>query len=232
MDQRRKQYATEIHENIIRMEAAQKRDEESLKNLRNLNLPVELFQKKQATIKTAIEKRQENMFNLEERKRDFLAGRLDQEISQELDKNTKDAKNRAEAAIKRKKEISKLEEGKKVRDIEQQFKNEERNTRKDHAFYYRLHCKANETLPDYMRKNLADMPNNKGYIWRDCWFFGDKPTEQGQPTIMFEKKRDGIMHIHEIDFYEHRIFEKVGKERKTLLSVKSRKIKSSRFNKL
>jgi hypothetical protein len=91
-----------------------------------------------------------------------------------------------------------------------------------------LYSKANETLPNYIKTNLADMPGNKGYIWRDCWFFGRKPDEYGQPIVMFEKKKGSIMYIHEIYPHEHKIFEKIGKERKTLISTKIRQGKIAR----
>jgi len=214
MDHRRKQYASETRLNISRMKIVQSRDEESLKNLRNLNLNLELLQKKQTDLKDAIEKRKENIFVLEQREKDFLSGKLDQEISKELKKNTCEANIRFESS--KKKDLNKQE--KKFNQFDYGYNAEERNRQKDYIYYYRLYCKANETLPEYMRENLADMPNNKGYIWRDCWFFGEKAQEHGQPTIMFEKKKGSVMHIHEIDNYEHKIFEKIGKEKKKLIS--------------
>jgi len=226
MEQRRKQYANEIRINISRLENAQKRDEVTLKNLPGLKLAQDIFLKKQSELQTALEKRKAELTTLQQREQDYLSGDLDSEISTEMQKNASAAKVRAEVAAKKKKDSNRFEDEKKVREVEYKHRSDERNLQKDFGYYYRVYCKANETLPDYMRENLADMPNNKGYIWRDCWFMGEKPLEEGQPSIMFEKKKGGIMHIHEIDQYSHKIYEKNGKEKKRLISSMVRKPKT------
>lgn len=93
---------------------------------------------------------------------------------------------------------------------------------KDYNYYYRVFSKAKDTLPEYMRENLKVMSNNKGYIWRDCWFFGEQSPEPRQPLVMFEKKGP-ILYIHELDSRQHRIYEKHGKEKKKLVSSVARK---------
>jgi hypothetical protein len=226
MEQRRKQYANEIRLNISRTDKAQKRDEETLKNLNKLNLTSDLYHKKHADLNIAIEKRQEDLFNLEQLERDYLSGKLDGEITREIQKNTAAEKVRIATATKKKKELQKDNDDKRAKLTDKKYREDNRNSDRDYAYYYKQYYWANESLPDYMRENLADMPNNKGYIWRNCWFLGDKPAEHGQPTIMFEKKRGGVMNIHEIDQYEHKIFEKIGKEKKRLISSKLRKIKT------
>ena len=52
-------------------------------------------------------------------------------------------------------------------------------------------------LPEYMRRNLREMPNNKGYIFRGIQYYGEKRAERNKPTILFEKNR-GVLNIHEI----------------------------------
>ena len=79
-----------------------------------------------------------------------------------------------------------------------------------------------QSVPDYILRNLDEMPNNKGYIWKGVWCFGRLKEEKGKPVIMFEKCRDGIMKIYEIDEYERKIFEKKGKDRKILISSEPR----------
>jgi paraquat-inducible protein B len=46
--------------------------------------------------------------------------------------------------------------------------------------------KMTASMPDYMKKNLTRLPNNKGYIWRGIHFYGHKPAES-RTTILFEK---------------------------------------------
>ena len=67
-----------------------------------------------------------------------------------------------------------------------------------------------------MKSNLADMPNNKGYIWRGVVFYGDLPEYKGQPRILFEKK-GRILVIHEYSGKEYKRYEKEGKNRKILV---------------
>ena len=212
MEQRRKQCANEIRLQITRVQKAQERDAETVLNLGRLGLPEELVKRKRVEFNEKREEREEEIFELEEKERMYLEGRLDKEIEDSYQKQKK-------PLVEVKKEVKKEVNKEPVRRSE----NDERLIQKDYKYYYRQFCKAEETLPDYMRRNLDDMPNNKGYIWRGCWFLGNKRPERGNVMIMFEKQRGGILRINEIDDYEHRIFEKVGKERKREISVTVRK---------
>lgn len=89
--------------------------------------------------------------------------------------------------------------------------------------YYLKVCNS---IPDYMLKNLDEMPNNKGYIWRDVVCYGKKASEPGKPVVLFEKKKDGLMIIHEWSKTECKIWHKQGKERKVLESSRKRKQKT------
>ncbi len=103
-----------------------------------------------------------------------------------------------------------------------------RGGQRDYYYYLKL-CNS---LPSYMERNLSSMPNNKGYIFRGMWFLGEKRAERGKNTILFEKKRGGIMYIHEISKTEHSIYEKKGKEKKRLISRTLRKKKKEVANNL
>jgi hypothetical protein len=74
-------------------------------------------------------------------------------------------------------------------------------------------------LPSHMTENLKNMPQNKGYIFKNVWFFGELPIGKNQPlypVVMFENRGGGIKVIHEIYEYEHLIFTKFGDNRKEL----------------
>ena len=66
---------------------------------------------------------------------------------------------------------------------------------------YRHYCTAVNTLPHYMNKNLKDMPNNKGYVWKDVIFYGALPDENNGHTIIFEKGTDKLI-IHQYSINE------------------------------
>lgn len=224
MEQRRKQYAGEIRLEIARLERSQKRDEEILENLHRLGLRPDMLDKKREEIKLNMDRRTDTIFSYEEKERDYLSGRLDEEIISQYTMSKKTEKTRKDDMVSKRKKNLEDEEVRREKMEEKRYKdNEDKYIEKNYRYYYKQFCKAEETLPNYIRANLNDMPNNKGYIWRGCWFFGDKKREWNSPLIMFEKQRGGVLYINEVDDREHRIFEKKGKERKTLVSKKARK---------
>jgi len=75
-----------------------------------------------------------------------------------------------------------------------------------------------DSIPPYILRNLKEMPNNKGYIFKGLWCCGELPAEENGNLIMFEKCYNDVMKIHEIDDKFHYIYEKIGKNKKTLLS--------------
>jgi hypothetical protein len=224
MEPRRKQYAAEIRLEIIRMEKSQKRDEEVLENLHTLGLRPDVVNKKRDEIRAKMDKRTEQIFEYTEKERDYLSGKFDEEIISQYNTSKKTEKTRKDDMIAKRRKNLEDDEIKKEKMEEKRYKdNEDKYIEKNYKYYYKQFCKAEETLPTYIRANLDDMPNNKGYIWRGCWFFGNKKREYNSPLIMFEKQRGGVLYINEIDDREHRLFEKRGKERKTLVSKKLRK---------
>ena len=99
----------------------------------------------------------------------------------------------------------------------------ERQKEKDYNYGCRTFYKITDSLPPYIKKNLSDMPNNKGYIWRDVCFYGSLPEEEG-PRVMFEKLGN-ILVIHEYTDKEYKRFEKVGRDKKILVykQIKNKK---------
>ena len=87
-------------------------------------------------------------------------------------------------------------------------------------------------MPDYMKRNLADMPNNKGYYWKSVACYGEKPAEKGKPLVLFDRKKGGVMVIHEWSDTEYRVYHKQGKEKKVLQSTQMRSKKSVRTDTL
>lgn len=89
------------------------------------------------------------------------------------------------------------------------------------------------SIPEYMKRNLAEMPGNKGYIWKGISCYGDLPEEKGQPRILFEKIHNSdILKIHEITEDFTYVYEKHGKERKKLISKTPRSDFIKYFRKL
>lgn len=114
-------------------------------------------------------------------------------------------------------------ERKKERQEQKQAEQKEYNRKKyESENYYRFFCKAIETIPDYMTRNLKTMPNNKGYIWKGCWFFGDLPAEKNEPMVMSNKPYKQEPRTYVISDTDQKIFEKGKDGRKKLIATVKR----------
>jgi len=154
-----------------------------------------------------------------------------EKISAEQIKNTiEDNKRKKEYDIRKKKEeinISKDFE-KSIRRIE---RNSEYNNREmDKSWQYFV--KARDSFPEYMIKKLKNMPNNKGYIWKNIHYYGERPSIAGEPVILFETQKEGVLVIHEITNMEYKIWHKKGTSKKILYSSTPRRRKNLGFSSL
>jgi len=75
------------------------------------------------------------------------------------------------------------------------------------------------SMPTYMRENLETFPNNKGYIFKNVWYFGKQPIqprrgEDPDVYVLFQKKFPGnTLLIHEVKYgHYHRVYEKKTKD--------------------
>ena len=93
-------------------------------------------------------------------------------------------------------------------------------TRDKRRLYYII-CKSLTYQPDYIKQNLKEMPNNKGYIWRNVYYLGENDREPENPYILFEKTRNKLL-IHEITDTSYLLYEKYGKQRKNLIKKEER----------
>lgn len=98
-------------------------------------------------------------------------------------------------------------ENKENRDrLQAYYKDENKSRRMERHQQYHIKrewewlCRQDAMLPDYIRNNLQTMPNNRGYIWKDIWYFGAQPIPQHETNIitMSERNYKGDMFIHEI----------------------------------
>ena len=144
--------------------------------------------------------------------------RTDKILKEHSNKKSNDKKEKEE-----KKEKSKTEMDKTVSDSRAY-----KQIQKDMNYAHKYFNKVCDQLPDYMVKNLSEMPNNKGYIWRGVHFYGDLEPEDG-PTILFEKHQN-ILVIHEYFENEYKRYEKNGKDRKILVHSEKKEPKQAGFN--
>ena len=78
------------------------------------------------------------------------------------------------------------------------------------------------TIPDYIVEKLRILPNNKGYIWRNVYCYGDGTRNlRSYYTEIYENFKGGTnIYITDSDF--SCVYEKQGKNNRKLISEKSR----------
>jgi hypothetical protein len=166
--------------------------------------------------------------SLTDRLRLLNEGLLDDELKANMKQKMNEAKAKAILKENRKKTLAadKAEKNKVSKAYYQAHRNEARQNRylkKNMSRSYKHFSRACNSIPDYMIRNLSEMPNNKGYFWKSVACYGDLPAEPGKPTVLFDRRRGGIMIIHEWTTDEYKVYEKQGKENKVLVSTQKRK---------
>lgn len=78
------------------------------------------------------------------------------------------------------------------------------------------------SLPEYIIRNLKNLPNNKGYYWRGVAYYGERNDDCSGVTSLIEPKK-GFMYIHEITSSVYNIFSKKGRDKGVLVSSVARK---------
>ena len=148
-----------------------------------------------------------------------------------LEKDNKDIidfKRKIEKKRIKKKGEKKVLDGffKSEKKIRTDIKSQKRNTR----YAYKHFCRSMDSLPGYIARNLKNMPNNKGYIWRSVCYYGHKTANENEPTFLFEKKH-GTLYIHEYTHNEYFYFSKVKDGPKVLLKHENRRVVFPEFTK-
>lgn len=174
--------------------------------------------------------REKEIKEFENRMSNVKAGVYDQEFlkfekisADQIKMNIEDAKQKKDSDIQKKKEeinISKAFE-QSIRRTDRNFEYKKREMDKSWQYF----LKSIDTFPEYMNKKLKNMPNNKGYIWKSIHFYGERQAIPGEPVILFETQKEGILVIHEITNTEYKIWHKKGTLKKILYSSTPRRQK-------
>ena len=230
MDIRRRLKANSIKLEINECKKFIERSTKTIGRLKHSNLGIEFVRKQIDKLKTSISEKEEKLSVLNSQIVIVDKGGLDNEIDMEYSKN-KSRKNK----LDRDKEKITKENKKEKQEKKEKYKKywdgivgaarSERQKMRDMRYAQSYFEKTFDNLPEYMKRNLADMPNNKGYIWKGIYFYGDLPEQSG-PRVLFEKRKGGLLIIHEYTDKEYKLFEKNGKERKRLLERYERKKKN------
>ena len=152
----------------------------------------------------------------------------DNDIQRNIDNNSKVWKEKQR--IKTEKRLLILKDKKEKSEQSQAYYQSTRKSDRENRYLdkdckrsYNHFVKACNTIPEYMINNLKEMPENKGYFWKNVACFGELPAERGKPVTLGERQRGGRLKIHEWTEKYYNLFTKVGKEKKKLISSVPRK---------
>jgi len=231
MEEKRRIRKNEIKNEIKDCESVITRSNETIGRIRVSNMGVTYVKNQISILKEKIEDKTKLVEELNKKIDDINNGLLDSDIQKEYDDNRKKSKFIHLKNEKKKEEKKKDNDEKKkmTKEFWAKVKSDSKdryNKRRDMRYQYKYFTSVSNTVPHYLRKNLKNMPNNKGYIWRGVYCYGDLPAEKNQPNVLFEKKKGGILVIHEYRSNgEYRRYEKIGRDRKKLVRKECRRLK-------
>lgn len=224
-------YKNKVNNELNILKKLIQKNKDSIISLRNSDLQLEFITTKVEKIIENINKKNEEVRILEQKILDTDSGKLDEEIENDIKKNTLIASNKTLETKQKKliiKDIS-IEDKTRMNIFIKNEKTANRNNKYENKNYessFKYFCKISDKLPNNIIEKLKDMPNNKGYIIRDSFFFGEKANDNSGILTMFEKKYNekNILYIHEYSMTEHKIYKKIDKNKKFLFSTVLRKI--------
>lgn len=194
--------------------------------LRNQTGDIEYTKNQITKYKNIIDEKSSILVELEDKLKELELGNLDDLINKEFEDNKRiiEEKNKESLRIKE----LKRKEKEKTKEISKNFWNntvkssKSNNQLKKNIIYSRRYFyKVIDSIPDYIKRNLKEMPNNKGYIWRGVNLYGERPARKGEPHTLFEKKKGDILVIHEYHRTSngtlYKRFEKQGKGKKKFI---------------
>ena len=222
MDIKRKEHIQNITQSLLILEKAIESDELMLENIKDQGTtPFVMAQIEKTTLRN--ETRQTQILDLTMRRSNIIDGLLDSELKTEiLETNQKNLEAR-ELALAKKQKIKELKQAASLKSITFYKKTaagdrENRYKEKDMKRAYSNYLRIVDTIPDYITKNLSEMPNNKGYLWRGIACYGKLDDKNSNSTVLFERQRGGLLIIHERTQTDYKIFHKRGRDRKILFS--------------
>lgn len=178
-------------------------------------------------LKESIENNTQKLKSLEEELKLLNYRQIDDKIDKKYEKQSSEVSRKRDLSVRIKKDL--LAESNKNKEVSEKYNNnmkkigrQNRKHTRDINYSWKRFCNIVDTIPSYIKRNLKDMPNNKGYIWKGVWLFGDNKANS-DTLVMFEKRKGKILIIHEIDNKTHKIWEKKGKGKRILVSETPRR---------
>ena len=165
--------------------------------------------------------RKNEMEKMKQRISDIEKGKLDKDFENEQKENENNASKKQKLKIQKKRMIIEKKQKNKEKlhnyyDREKKFNRSVRATEREMKRGYYYYHKCVDSVPDYLKKKLKNMPNNKGYIWRGVHCYGEKKHNQKDPRQMYEKKKNKYI-THERHKGYYKIWHKEDNKKKKMI---------------
>lgn len=164
-------------------------------------------------LQNMIQERNDKLQILEERITLIDSGALDDELEAIVKKNTEEAKEKTDVT-KLKKMLEKDQQVIDAKNSKIYYDMEKKGDKMDKSWYFNSALKhlgnANNSIPEYMQRELSKMPSNTGYIWKSVYCFGERPANSSMFTMTDNRK--GMKIIHRWDKQYHSVYHKEGKK--------------------
>lgn len=135
-------------------------------------------------------------------------GIYEESLKKEFEENERIIKNKA-LATKKKKEDAKVFDTHPQPNKKNFRPVYEKNFERDFDQAERHFYKDVSTFPDGLKEKLKNMPNNKGYVWRNIWFFGEKPMANIHEYTLYEKQNHKyLVHVYDLRSRTYSLYDK------------------------
>lgn len=180
-------------------------------------------------LKLQNEEREEEIQNFKQIIGKIDTGEYDKEIKEEKIKNQRIIKQKNQEVLDRKSKIKDIEdknneEWKQKNQKERDYFRKERYNKRNLGKEYQKFLKNVNRCPDFINKKLKNMPNNKGYVWNNIYYFGQQKQKHKSDTVtIIQKERNNKMYIQEWRSDRIDVYLCISKGKKELISTRSRK---------
>lgn len=202
-------------------------DNDNASLIRFRSLANDVYASKQVEkLTTAINDRTISITELNERLVKLEMGELDTELATAIKTTTHEVNQKNIEHLDKIKHIKQL----KKEDSEfgkLKFKQECQSDKLDKEYFYKSSLKhfnkADDTLPEYMARELSNMPNNHAYVWKNVYFWGKKPADKRQMSQATQNQK-GYKIIEKWDDTYIYVYEKPSRGNERLVSKTLRKV--------
>jgi hypothetical protein len=140
---------------------------------------------------------------------EMKANKEQQKVAAELKQNLAQKKKQATAEVARDRNTKWKKNMEILREMDS-----EKYQRKQMGYYH----ENKKAFPRPLQQKLANMPNNRGFVWNSIWFMGERPADSSGKCIVNERKGQKFL-VHEyFPTGEYVVFEKDKNGRRSVLS--------------